>query len=89
MTVPHLGTKYHLGPMRISCYMSRHHGFTISDACIYCILKRNGLSRLLSGTRVRTTHSQRYEQPVLGLQIQVDVKFLKFERDNGKSLRRF
>ena len=32
--VLHLRTRYHLGPMRISWYMSRYHAITISDACI-------------------------------------------------------
>jgi len=87
--VLHLRTRYHLGPMRISWYMSRYHAITISDACIYRILKRNGLSRLPGGTRVRKIHTQRYEQRVPGHQIQVDVKFLKFEGVDGKIVKRF
>ncbi|WP_143151098.1 helix-turn-helix domain-containing protein, partial [Agrobacterium pusense] len=87
--VLHLRTRYHLGPMRISWYMSRYHAVTISDACIYRILKRNGLSRLPGGTRVRKIHTQRYEQRVPGHQIQVDVKFLKFEGVDGKVVKRF
>ncbi len=87
--VLHLRTKYHLGPMRISWYMSRYHAIAISDACIYRILKRNGLSRLPGGTRVRKIHTQRYEQRVPGHQIQVDVKFLKFEGVDGKIVKRF
>ncbi|OYR24102.1 HTH-like domain protein [Brucella lupini] len=82
-------TKYHLGPMRISWYMSRYHAIAISDACIYRILKRNGLSWLPGGTRVRKIHTQRYEQRVPGHQIQVDVKFLKFEGVDGKIVKRF
>lgn len=75
--------------MRISWYMSRYHAITISDACIYRILKRNGLSRLPGGIRVRKIHTQTYEQRVAGHQIQIDVKFLKFEGVDGKIVKRF
>ncbi|NGO56084.1 transposase [Mesorhizobium camelthorni] len=87
--VLHLRKTYHLGPMRIVWYLSRYHAVTISHAGVYRILKRHGLSRLPSGTRVRKIHSQRYEKQVPGHQIQVDVKFLKFDRKDGKSIKRY
>jgi hypothetical protein len=51
---------YRLGPIRIVWYLARYHAITISDAGVYRILRRNGLSRLLGGTRVRKIHTQRY-----------------------------
>ena len=63
----------------------RHH----LHAGVYRILKRHGLSRLPGGTRVRKIHTQRYEKQVPGHQIQVDVKFLKFDGKDGKSIKRY
>ena len=82
--VLHLRRTYHLGPIRIVWYLARYHAITISDAGVYRILRRHGLSRLPGGTRVRKIHTQRYEKQVPGHQIQVDVKFLKFEGKDGK-----
>lgn len=44
--VLYLRKKYHLGPIRIVWYLARYHGIKISDASVYRILKRNGVSRL-------------------------------------------
>ena len=87
--VLHLRTTYRLGPIRIVWYLARYHAITISDAGVYRILRRNGLSRLPGGTRVRKIHTQRYQKQVPGHQIQVDVKFLKFEGKDGKSVKRY
>jgi transposase InsO family protein len=87
--VLHLRKTYHLGPMRIVWYLARYHAITISDAGVYRILKRHGLSRLLGSTRVRKIHTKRYEKQVPGHQIQVDVKFLKFDGKDGKSVKRY
>ena len=56
------GKTYHLGPIRIVWYLARYHDIKISDAGVYRILRRNGLSRLPRGTRVRKIHTKRYEQ---------------------------
>jgi transposase-like protein len=87
--VLHLRTTYRLGPIRIVWYLARYHAITISDAGVYRILRRNGLSRLPGGTRVRKIHTQRYQKQVPGHQIQVDVKFLKFEGKDGKPVKRY
>jgi len=81
--VLHLRKTYRLGPIRIVWYLARCHAITISDAGVYRILRRHGLSRLPGGTRVRKIHTQRYQQQMPGHQIQVDVKFLKFEDKDG------
>ena len=44
--VLHLRQTYHLGPMRIVWYLARYHDVGISDAGVYRILRRNGMSRL-------------------------------------------
>ena len=87
--VLHLRQVYHLGPVRIVWYLARYHGVKISDAGVYRILKRHGLSRLPRGTRVRKIHTRRYEQKVPGHQIQVDVKFLTFPGNDGKTIKRY
>jgi transposase InsO family protein len=81
--VLHPRKTYRLGPIRIVWYLARYHAITISDAGVYRILRRHGLSRLPGGTRVRKIHTQRYQQQMPGHQIQVDVKFLKFEDKDG------
>ena len=87
--VLHLRTAYRLGPIRIVWYLARYHAITISEAGVYRILRRNGLSRLPGGTRVRKIHTQRYQKQVPGHQIQVGVKFLKFEGKDGKPVKRY
>jgi hypothetical protein len=61
-------------PIRIVWYLARYHGVKISDAVVYRILKRNGLSRLPRGTLMRKLHIKRYQKQVPGHHIQVDVK---------------
>ena len=73
----HLREKYHLGPIRITWYLERYHDIKISDACVYRILKRNGLSWRPRGVRLREVHTRRYQKQVPGHQIQVDVKFVE------------
>ncbi len=87
--VLYLRKTYRLGPIRIVWYLARYHAITISDAGVYRILRRHGLSRLPGGTRVRKIHTQRYQKQVPGHQIQVDVKFLKFEGKDGKPVKRY
>ena len=56
--VLHLRQIYHLGPIRIVWYLACYHDIKISCAGIYRILKRNGVSRLLRGTRLRKVHTK-------------------------------
>ena len=77
------------GADRVVWYLARYHAITISDAGVYRILRRHGLSRLPGGARVRKIHTQRYQKQVPGHQIQVDVKFLKFEGKDGKPVKRY
>ncbi len=70
--VLHLRSTYHLGPIRIVWYLARYHDITISEAGVSRILKRNGVSRLPRGTRVRKIHTKRYNKQVPGHHIQMD-----------------
>ncbi len=87
--VLYLRKKYHLGPIRIVWYLARYHGIKISDASVYRILKRNDVSRLPRGTRMRKVHTKRYNKQVPGHHIQMDVKFLTFKGKSGEKVRRF
>jgi len=87
--VLYLRQKYHLGPIRIVWYLRRYHGITISDAGVYRILRRNGLSRLPRKAATRAVHTKRYEKQVPGHHIQVDVKFLIFRGKQDGVVKRY
>ena len=87
--VLHLRQAYHLGPIRIVWYLARYHDIKISGAGVYRILKRNGVSRLPRGSRLRKVHTIRYQKQVPGHQIQVDVKFLTFKDKDDKPVKRY
>ena len=76
--VLYLRRYYHFGPARICMYLRRYHALTISQSGIWHLLKRAGVSRLPSNMRYRSRQErfQRYEKPLPGHQLQVDVKFL-------------
>ncbi|MBQ74712.1 MAG: IS481 family transposase [Gammaproteobacteria bacterium] len=87
--VLYLRRKYHLGPIRIVWYLQRYHQIKISDAGVYRILRRHGVSRLPGRVGRRKVHTKRYEKRVPGHHIQIDVKFLRFVDTSGRSVRRF
>ena len=87
--IVYLRRVYHLGQQRISWYLERYHAITISPSGVYCVLKRNGLNRLLENTRKRMVKTTRYEKQVPGHHIQVDVKFLNLRNNKGKEIKRF
>ena len=87
--VLHLRRTYHLGPIRIVWYLARYHNIKISDAGVYRILKRNGVSHLPRGTRLRKVHTIRYQKQVSGHQIQADVKFPTFKDKQDKPIKRY
>ena len=62
-----------------SMYLRRYHDVSISDSGVWRILKRMGVNRLPASQRHRR-HDQRwkrYEKPLPGHQVQVDVKFIE------------
>jgi len=85
----YLRQNYHFGADRIAWYLARYHDIKISPAGVYCVLKRNNLNRLPSNMRKRSIKQyKRYEKQVPGHRIQIDVKFLNFQKD-GKNIRRY
>jgi transposase InsO family protein len=76
--VLYLRRYYHFGPARICMYLRRYHALTISQSGIWRLLKRAGVSRLPSNMRYQSREQRfkRYEKPLPGHQLQIDVKFL-------------
>ncbi len=87
--VLHLRRTYHLGPIRIVWSLARYHAIKISEAGVSRILRRNGVSCLPRGTRLRKIHTKRYNKQVPGHHIQMDVKLLTFDGPRGEKIRRF
>ena len=85
----YLRQHYHFGPAKIQMYLDRYHEIKITPSGIYRILKRLKMSRLPSNQRYqpRKERFKRYEKPLPGHYLQVDVKFL--ERIPGISHRRY
>jgi len=77
--VLYLRQSYHFGPARIQMYLHRYHAISISKTGIWRLLKRAGLNRLPSSMRYRRREDRfrRYEKPLPGHQLQIDVKFLE------------
>ena len=65
-------------------HLTRYHGIKISDAGVYRILKRNGVSHISRGTRMGKIHAKRPNKLVLGHQIQMDVTLLTFKGNRGE-----
>ena len=77
--VLYLRRYYHFGPGRIQMYLQRYRAIQISKMGIWRLLKRTGVNRLPSSMRYRRREDRfrRYEKPLPGHQLQVDVKFLE------------
>jgi transposase InsO family protein len=75
----YLRQSYHFGPLKIAMYLRRYHDIEISDSGVWRILKRLGLNRLPASQRHRRHERRwtRYEKPLPGHQVQVDVKFIE------------
>ena len=76
--VIYLRRSYHFGPHKISMYLKRYHDVTISPSGIWRILKRLEMNRLPASQRYRrhVERWKRYEKPLPGLRVQLDVKFV-------------
>ena len=76
--VIYLRTNYHFGPQKISMYLKRYHDIEISTSGVWRILKRLDMNRLPSSQRYKSHDRRwkRYEKPLPGHQIQIDVKFI-------------
>ena len=85
----YLRQNYHFGPWKISMYLHRYHDICISKSGVWRILKKLEMNRLPTNQRYKrhATRWRRYEKPLPGHRVQVDVKFL--DRIPGISRRRY
>jgi transposase InsO family protein len=76
--VIYLRQHYHFGPAKIAMYLKRYHDIQISHSGVWRILKRLELNRLPASQRHKRHDRrwQRYEKPLPGHRVQVDVKFI-------------
>ena len=75
----YLRQHYHFGPQKISMYLKRYHDVEIGHSGVYRVLKRVGLNRLPASQHYKrhTDRWKRYEKPLPGHRVQVDVKFIE------------
>jgi transposase InsO family protein len=76
--IVYLRRHYHFGPHKIAMYLKRYHDVGVSPSGIWRILKRLDMSRLPASQRYRrhTDRWKRYEKPLPGHRVQIDVKFI-------------
>ena len=76
--IVYLRQNYHFGPQKIAMYLKRYHDIQISPSGVWRILKRLDMSRLPSSQRYKrhTDRWKRYEKPLPGHRVQIDVKFI-------------
>ncbi len=76
--IVYLRQHYHFGPHKISMYLARYHDVQISPSGVWRILKRLDMSRLPASQRYKrhVDRWKRYEKPLPGHRVQVDVKFI-------------
>src|SRR5262245_23232398 len=77
--IVYLRQQYHFGAGRIRDYLKRFHQVAIARSTVHRILARRGLQRLPANQKHRAHGKrwQRYEKPLPGHRLQVDVKFLE------------
>jgi len=68
----------HFGPARIAMYLQRYHDIQLSPSGVWRILKRLELNRLPASQRSKRHDRRwkRYEKPLPGHRVQLDVKFI-------------
>jgi transposase InsO family protein len=76
--IMYLRQHYHFGPHKIAMYLKRYHDIQVSPSGIWRILKRLEMSRLPASQRYKRHQDRwkRYEKPLPGHRVQVDVKFI-------------
>jgi transposase InsO family protein len=84
-----LRKEHKLGTWRIKWYLERYHDIAISESSVFRILKRNKVERLDRKITRRAMHSIRYEKQTPGHHVQIDVKFLIFNDNQGNKIKRF
>ena len=75
----YLRQHYHFGPAKIAMYLKRYHDIQLSNSGVWRILKRLGLNRLPASQRYKRHDKRwkRYEKPLPGHRVQIDVKFIQ------------
>jgi transposase InsO family protein len=76
--IVYLRRNYHFGPTKIAMYLKRYHEVEVSSSGVWRILKRLDMSRLPASARYKrhVDRWKRYEKPLPGHRVQVDVKFI-------------
>jgi len=76
--IVYLRQHYHFGPHKIAMYLKRYHDIEVSPSGVWRILKRLDMSRLPASQRYRrhVDRWKRYEKPLPGHRVQIDVKFI-------------
>jgi transposase InsO family protein len=87
----YLRQSYHFGPHKIAMYLKRYHDIQISPSGIWRILRRLDMSRLPASQRYRrhVDRWKRYEKPLPGHRVQIDVKFIAPLAGSGKKHYQF
>jgi hypothetical protein len=89
--VLYLRQNYHFGAGRIRDYLKRFHDVRIAGATVQSLLHKHGLGRLPASQK-HQPHGKRwirYEKPIPGHRIQMDVKFLERIAGSKKRLYQF
>jgi transposase InsO family protein/transposase-like protein len=75
----YLRQTYHFGPLKISMYLKRYHDIQIGHSGVWRVLKRLDLNRLPASQRYQRHDKRwkRYEKPLPGHRVQIDVKFIE------------
>jgi transposase InsO family protein len=89
--VLYLRQNYHFGPGRIADYLKRFHQVTLAVSSVHRILLRHDMNRLPANQKHRphARRWQRYEKPLPGHRLQLDVKFLERIPGTRKRLYQF
>jgi transposase InsO family protein len=87
----YLRQTYHFGPGKIADYLKRFHQIAVARSTVHRILGRHGVNRLPANQKHRPHRErwQRYEKPLPGHRLQLDVKFLERIPGTRKRLYQF
>lgn len=87
----YLRQTYHFGAGKIADYLKRFHQVSVARSSVHRILGQHGMSRLPANQKHQPHQKrwQRYEKPLPGHRLQLDVKFLERIPGTGKRLYQF
>ena len=75
----YLRENYHFGPWKIKMYLQRYHDIKVCSSGIWRIFKKLNINRLPHNQHYKRhdLRWKRYEKPIPGHRLQIDVKFLE------------